>query len=187
MPFLYGPRVYLRAVEVEDWAKGYGWINDPEVSRFLVGGVEPYSKLREREWYKAAAEGSSDTDIHFAVVTREDDRYIGNAGLHRINWRCRRAALGIMIGEKDCWNQGYGTEATRLILEFAFGELGLHRVWLDVDSDNRRARRAYEKAGFKQEGIKRDHMYYDGAFHDIVLMSILSSDTLPEGAVADES
>jgi RimJ/RimL family protein N-acetyltransferase len=92
-----------------------------------------------------------------------------------------------MIGEKDCWNQGYGTEATRLILEFAFGELGLHRVWLDVDSDNRRARRAYEKAGFKQEGIKRDHMYYDGAFHDIVLMSILSSDTLPEGAVADES
>jgi len=179
MPYIYGPRLYLRAIEVEDWEYGYRWINDPEVTRFLSFHLLPYSRLKERAWYEQAARGDSRDEVHFAIVLREGDRYIGNTALFAIDWRHRRAGFGIMIGEQDCWDQGYGTEATRLLLGLAFRQLGLHKVWLHVDADNERAIRAYTRAGFRREGVLRDDIYYDGRFHDTITMGILSTEFVP--------
>ncbi len=174
MPFIYGPRIYLRSVELEDWEKGYQWVNDPEVSRYVTTGTAPYSRLQEKQWYERAA--TSDNEFHFALVVRENDRYIGNAGLFNVEWRTRKACFGIMIGDRYYWNQGFGTEATYLVVRFAFEQLGLHRVWLHVNTENVRAQRAYEKVGFKREGTLRHDSYFDGEFRDLVTMGILQGE-----------
>ena len=101
------------------------------------------------------------------------DRLIGNCGLFGFDWKNRFAEFGILIGEKDAWGHGYGTDAARLILRFGFDELNLNRVWLRVYDFNPRAGRAYKKAGYVQEGIYRQALYREGAYHDIHVMSVL--------------
>ena len=84
----------------------------------------------------------------------------------------RNADFGIAI-ERGHWDQGYGTDATRTILRFAFTEMNLHRVSLGVLDYNARARRCYEKCGFREEGRVREHHFHDGRWHDQIMMGIL--------------
>jgi RimJ/RimL family protein N-acetyltransferase len=117
----------------------------------------------------------SSKDKAFAIETLEG-RLIGNVGLIGLDWRNRKTDLGIMIGEKDAWSQGYGTDAITVMLRYLFEELGLNRVGLYVDVDNHRAIRCYGKCGFVREGLVRHHRFKDGRYLDSVLMSILRSD-----------
>jgi RimJ/RimL family protein N-acetyltransferase len=98
---------------------------------------------------------------------------IGNCGMHNIDWRLRSAEVGIFIGEKVHWDQGYGTEAMRVLLDHSFNTLNLNRIALQVYEDNPRAVRAYEKAGFIHEGRERQGMYKNGHYVDIIWMSVL--------------
>jgi RimJ/RimL family protein N-acetyltransferase len=93
-----------------------------------------------------------------------------------VDWKNRSAVLGIVLGEKKHWGNGFGTDAVRLILGFAFRELNLHRVELDVYDYNVRAIRCYEKAGFRREGTLRDALFRDGAYHDVFRMAVLHSE-----------
>lgn len=172
MPYIYGDRLYLRALEAEDWEYGYRWINNPKTTHYLPIH-RPYSALKERAWYEKHAAGDSETEYQFGIVLTEDDHYIGNTSLFDVNWRNRQAEVGILIGEEDDRGKGYGSEALRLLLAFAFDHLGLHRVWLRVFAENDRAIKAYQRTGFKQEGVTRDDEFYDGAFHDTFVMSVL--------------
>jgi RimJ/RimL family protein N-acetyltransferase len=88
----------------------------------------------------------------------------------------RCAEFGIFIGEKEFWNQGLGTEATRLVLKHGFEDLNLHSIYLNVYSTNPRAKKAYEAAGFVQEGVQREAVFKNGRFIDLILMSILQSE-----------
>lgn len=88
--------------------------------------------------------------------------------------RDRRAQLGLLIGEPDAWGQGYGPEATVLLLNWLINHRNLHRVWLTVQANNRRAIRAYEKVGFRREGTFREHNFYDGRFNDELIFGILA-------------
>ena len=88
------------------------------------------------------------------------------------------ATLGIVIGEKEYWGKGYGTEAVKTMLRYAFHELGLNRVELETYSFNPRAQRCYERAGFRREGVRRGALYRDGKFHDIIIMGILREEFL---------
>ena len=108
---------------------------------------------------------------------------VGNLGLHNIDWRCRSAEAGIFIGDKTRWNNGYGTEAMLLLLKHGFNTLNLNRIALDVYETNPRAVRCYEKAGFVNEGRKRQGMYKDGKYIDILQMSVLRDDWLSKQAV----
>jgi RimJ/RimL family protein N-acetyltransferase len=98
---------------------------------------------------------------------------IGNCGLHDVDLKNRSAVFGIVIGDKNYWSQGYGTDATLTLLRFAFEQIGLNRVELFVYDFNPRAQRAYEKAGFKRSGVKRQGLFRNGAFHDEIMMDIL--------------
>jgi RimJ/RimL family protein N-acetyltransferase len=98
---------------------------------------------------------------------------IGNSGFFNVDWRVRSAELGIVIGDKAYWNQGYGTQAMRLLVHHGFTTLNLNRIFLRVYEDNPRAVRAYEKAGFFQEGRMRQGEYHDGRYLDVLLMSVL--------------
>jgi RimJ/RimL family protein N-acetyltransferase len=109
------------------------------------------------------------------IEIRQEDGWqpIGNCGFHNIDGRCRSAEVGLFIGEKELWGQGYGTEVMQLLLKHAFETLNLNRLSLDVYETNPGAIRAYEKAGFVQEGRKRQGMYLDGKYVDILIMSVL--------------
>jgi RimJ/RimL family protein N-acetyltransferase len=101
---------------------------------------------------------------------------IGNSGVFGIEWVNRCGELGIMIGDKSEWNKGYGTEAMTLLQRHAFETLNLNRVFLKVYADNVRAIRAYEKAGFVQEGRLRSAVFKHGEYDDVILMSVLRSE-----------
>ena len=172
---IYGERVRLRAIEREDIDRFVRWFNDPEVRRYLLM-YEPMSHAKEERWFESYL--SRKDDIILAIEVREGDCWvhIGNVGLHRIDWKNRVATLGIVIGEKEYWGKGYGTEAVRTMLRYAFHELGLNRVELETYSFNPRAQRCYERAGFRREGVRRQALYRDGEFHDVITMGILRSE-----------
>jgi len=174
---IYGKRVRLRALEETDLQRCHEWINDPEVIEHLAARF-PISTHDERKWLLQASSGESDKS--FAIETAEGE-HIGNIGLHRIHYLDRNAELGILVGAKGWWNQGYGTDAILTLLKFAFEEMGLHRVYLRVDADNPRAIRCYEKCGFIREGTFRDATYRRGKYIDQHFMSVLANEYLNGG------
>lgn len=174
---LIGDRVRLRGIEREDLPTFVRWFNDPEVRQYLIM-YEPMSMAKEERWFEEMLERKN--DFVFAIEAQIGERWvlIGNVGLHRIDWKNRTAIFGIALGEKAYWGQGFGTDATRTMLRFAFEELNLHRVELEVFDFNPRAMRSYEKAGFRQEGTRRQALFRHGRYHDVHLMSVLQSEFL---------
>ncbi|MBI0583094.1 MAG: GNAT family N-acetyltransferase [Methanomassiliicoccus sp.] len=168
---LEGRLVRLRAIENGDLLLFVKWINDPDVSFFLQ--FEPPMSLEdEATWYHHML---NSRDKVFAIETREG-RLIGNIGLVGLDWRSRKTDIGIMIGEKDAWSQGYGTDAITVLLRYLFEELNLNRVGLYTDATNLRALRCYEKCGFVREGVVRQHRFSNGRYIDSVQMSVLRQD-----------
>lgn len=171
--FIDGERLYLRPLEESDLERCLCWINDSETLQFL-GRRHPMGRIQEKEWL--AGQYNSDKHVNLAIVLKDGDRHIGNCGLESIDYVNRNASFGILIGEKDAWNCGYGPEAAVLILKYGFEELGLHRIELDVFSNNPRAQKAYQKVGFILEGTKRESYYRNGRFFDSHMMAILKSE-----------
>lgn len=171
--FLIGERIYLRHTVREDLVYIQKWSNDPEL-RKLTGDVTPMNELGIEEYYERI---NKDTNrIWFSIVLKDDNRIIGETGLLRMFHLWRNTDLSIIIGEKDTWRKGYGTEAIILLLDYAFGYLNFHRVSIGVVGFNNSAIKFYEKIGFKKEGMQRDGYYYDHKYHDFVMMSILEDE-----------
>jgi diamine N-acetyltransferase len=171
--FLDGERIYLRPLEPEDLDHIRRWANDPEVRR-LTGEVRPMSRADADAFYERVKE---DQDrVWFVVVLKDGDVPIGEAGLLRMFPAWRTTDLSIVLGEKKYWGQGFGSEAIRLLLDYAFGCLSFHRVAIGVVGFNERAIHFYEKIGFKQEGLQRDGYFYDHRYYDFVMMSILEDE-----------
>jgi RimJ/RimL family protein N-acetyltransferase len=114
--------------------------------------------------------------LSFSIRTLADDRLIGLIDLYTVYWSHREAFMGIHIGERDYWGKGYGTDALRVLLRYAFDELNLQRVSLSVLEGNERAVRSYEKCGFRYEGRERQVWAYDGRRWDEVYMGLLRSE-----------
>ena len=172
---ILGERVRLRPIEREDLPRFVEWFADPEVRRYLAIYL-PFSLAQEERWFEnLLGRLERQEDVVLAIETA-DGVHIGNVGLHSIDWKNRNTELGIAIGEKPYWSQGYGADAVRTLLGLAFGEMGLHRVFLRVDADNGRGIRCYEKAGFRREGTLREAVFKEGAYCDQYIMSILESE-----------
>jgi RimJ/RimL family protein N-acetyltransferase len=167
-----GEKVELGPVQREYLPRYVEWLNDWETGRYLVPGVPTLFNLEdETDWFERRRKDHD--NFVFAILTLAEHKLIGNCGLHQVDWKNRTGVFGIVIGDKDYWSRGYGTDAVRTLLRFAFEQLGLNRVELEVYDYNPRAVHAYEKAGFRRDGIRRQALYRDGTFHDIYLMSIL--------------
>lgn len=165
---LQGDRVALRPLAAGDLRKLVKWYGDPRVIHFLGRG-SPVTLAEEERWFRDY-ERKPDEQI-FAIEV--DGRHVGNLGLHHVDRVHRKADLGIVIGETTLWSRGFGTEAIRLGLTYAFEDLGMNKVALDVLEYNHRAIRSYEKCGFQREGIQRQDVYKDGRFVNVLRMSIL--------------
>ena len=171
--FLIGKRVYLRALEKEDLIYIRKWSNDPEI-RKLIGEVVSMSQADADKFLERVY--SDNTREWFVIVVKENDRVIGETGLLRMFPAWRTTDISIIIGEKDAWGKGYGTEAILLLLDYAFRYLNFHRVAIGVVGFNKSAIRFWEKVGFKKEGIQRDGYYYNHKYYDFVMMSILEDE-----------
>lgn len=171
---LSGEKVQLRAIERRDLENCLKWINDPEVTRYLLI-TDPVSAVAEEKWIEAAARGDSPNSKQFTVETLDGD-YVGQIGLHEIDWRHRHATAGIVIGVKEYWDKGYGSDAMRTLLRYAFDTLNLHKVSLGAFADNKRALRTYEKCGYRTIGVQREHRYSYGRYQDEVMMEVLEDE-----------
>jgi len=170
-----GKRVRLRSFELSDLNEIMKYWNSMEL-RKLVGSVDrgPVARNEEEEWirntWKQRQERRAFT---FAVETMTDNKLIGGTGLFNIDWTSRSAEVGISIYNPECWGKGYGVESLNLILGFAFRDLNLNRVGLEVFNFNKRAHKCYLKVGFKEMGRRRKARFIDGKYHDSIVMDIL--------------
>ena len=185
-PIIRGERVFLRASERSDLQTFVRWFNDADVLRNLAGRA-PMSEAAEAQWFDRMLAAQGATDYHFVICLRDDGRPIGTIGLHGLDLVNGNAEFGIAIGEKAEWGMGYGTDATRAICDFGFGELRLERISLHYYDGNDRGRRTYEKVGFVHEGTLRRAHFAGGEHHDVHIMSILREEGLQLPRRAPES
>jgi diamine N-acetyltransferase len=170
---LIGETTILRPFSKDDLPYIQKWSNDAEL-RKLIGEVAPMSQADTEKWY---GEMLADEDrVWFAIVTKNGDRVIGEAGLLRMFRPWRSTNMTIIIGEKDEWGKGYGVEVGHLLLHYVFSELGFHRISIGVVRFNRMALSFWESLGFKKEGVERDAYFYDDEYSDGVMMSILENE-----------
>jgi RimJ/RimL family protein N-acetyltransferase len=172
-PFLVGERVYLRPLDTDDLELCLKWINDPEITSTLTMRF-PMSRTQEQSWIVSHYKDQS--DVPLAIVIKNNDQHIGNCGLHSIDYVNRLAEFGILIGQKNEWGKGYAQEAGRLIIDYGFKQLAMHRIYLHVYSHNKRAKRAYEKLGFVVEGTMRESYFRDGRYYDTIVMAVLENE-----------
>ena len=165
-----GEHVILRAFEREDVERCYRWMNDPNIVRTLKSRY-PIAFQNEAEWLEGAMHASPN-ERHFAIERKDDRSHIGNASIHEIDWVSRAAWFGLFIGEPSAWNRGFGGDAIGTLLRFAFDEMNLQKLRINVFEYNDRAKHVLEAHGFVKEGHLRRDFFREGTFHDIVIYSV---------------
>jgi RimJ/RimL family protein N-acetyltransferase len=160
--------VTLSSIQPEDSETMFRWINDPETVRFNAP-FRPVHWASHHEWVQSLGKTSN----KFVFAVRAANGLVGVVQLIDVDPIHRSAELTIRIGSDALRGRGYGTQALKLVTDFAWRDLNLHRVWLRVFADNSRAIRAYKKAGFIEEGVMREAGHIDGRFVDVVIFGIL--------------
>lgn len=174
--FLKGKRLILRPILKKDIPYLLRWINDEDVTQYLATYL-PMMEADQEKWLEALAKDKQ-TNLVFMIVTT-DGKPIGTMGLHHINWQNRVAITGALIGEKEYWGKGYGTEAKMLLLNYAFNTLNLRKVCSSVFSCNKRSYAYQVKCGYVEEGRRRRQFYKKGRYWDEILMAVFKKDWLP--------
>lgn len=176
--FLAGERVALRPLAIENATALAAWMNDEEVTYFMFTGQRPMTVAQVAEEIRRQTENPANTV--FLVEDRETGTPIGYAGLYDIHPTAHKAEFRVLLGAKEFWNKGYGTEVTELLTFYGFDRLNLNKVWLGVIDDNKGAVRAYEKAGFRVEGQLRQELYRNSRYYDAIRMSVLRAEYYPD-------
>ncbi|MEA2016556.1 MAG: GNAT family protein [Actinomycetota bacterium] len=175
IPKIAGKKTVLRLIKKMDLKKSLMWLKDTSVNMYLSHNFRDYTEEQELKWFDFI--NKSNNDIVFAIEDKNNNLYIGNCALHKIQWDKKTCELGIFIGEKDYWNKGYGSDAVKSISKFAFNRLNLKKIVLDVYRYNRRAIKVYKKCGFMLTKIERKNHFYDGKYWDTLLMELRKSRT----------
>jgi len=176
MPRLTGTLVTLREYRTEDMPWIRQWVNDPAIVEFLSDAfLYPQAERSTEAYLEEMVSGESDAR-GFVIADPATDAYLGQANLDSVDWKNRVGKIGIVIGSPDNMGRGYGTEALRLLVDFAFREMNLNRLELEVYEFNERAIRSYERCGFAHEGRLREKHYKRGRYWDVLQMGLLKKD-----------
>ncbi|MNC27998.1 Spermidine N(1)-acetyltransferase [compost metagenome] len=170
---LMGDKVYLRPLNGEDAGLYYHMFYDAEVRR-LTGTQRHINKEQISAYIDRKA--GDDSAVLLLIALKETDEVIGDIAIQDMDRGNRTANLRRAIGEERHQNQGYGREALVLILDYGFGILNLHRIELEVYTFNSRAAHVYESVGFVREGVRRQTLFYNHEYHDVVMMSMLENE-----------
>jgi len=179
---LKGELVRLSALDADELSKAFSrWGRDSEFRRLLDSGtVRLSSQKAVQKWLEKAIEEQSNNQHWFSIRKLDDDKLLGDIDLYVYNWPGRDAFVGLGIGEREFWGKGYGTDVMRVMLRYAFTEVNLNRVTLNVFEYNPRAIRSYEKAGFRHEGRERQVLNKEGRRWDMVYMGILREEWMEQ-------
>lgn len=165
--------VRLRPAREDDLPHFQHWLNDPDVYQWLAAGVlKPPTWEDELAWFRRTQ--SSADEMTWSIETLSG-QLLGSVTLH---WTrpATSATFGIFIGDKTEWDKGYGGAAVRALIRHGFSVLGLNRIGLNCDATNKRAICCYKKAGFRHEGVMREHRHVQGEFHDSAVMGLLTKE-----------
>lgn len=173
--FLRSRRVEMRPLLEQDIPHLVRWMNNRAVTHNLTVCF-PMMEQHERDWLESLHKQKGSDVVLMMVV---DGRAIGVMGLHRINWVDRTATTGAFIGEPDMWEQGYGSEAKMLLLDYAFNTLGLRKICSTVIEFNDRSLAYNEKCGYRVEGRRTAQCYRDGRYWDEIQLAVFREAWLP--------
>lgn len=172
---IIGKKIYLRAMEPEDMEMFRDMINDPEVSRMVVGWSFPVSRKEQMDWYNRSV---SDVNKRFTICLRNNNKAVGMVTLTNIDLVNRSAFHGIKLHPTCPKGEGIGTDAVMTLMEYAFNQLNLNRLDGEWFLFNKASKRMYEKCGWCEEGIKKQAVYRDGKYHDLAICGILKEEYL---------
>jgi RimJ/RimL family protein N-acetyltransferase len=167
-------RIYLRALEPDDYKISIKWRKDDEIWDMLGGTKYFVSEAYEKKWVEDVVYNSK--DVKLAVCLKEGNRYIGNVYMTNIDAGRRSCHSHILIGERDCWGKGYAKEALMLACEYMFKERNIHRIQALVLQGNAQSIKMHKKCGYVEEGLLRDSVWKNGRFQSQIVMSLLSND-----------
>ncbi|MAG47659.1 GNAT family N-acetyltransferase [archaeon] len=164
---LIGENIYLRQIEESDVEGNYPeWFNDKEVCKYNGHGEVVNTKEKTLEYVKSVR--NSEHTLVFAIIDKNNDRHIGNISLQKINKKDSNAEIAIIIGEKDYWGTGVGKEAWKLIMDYGFSKMNLHRLYCGTNIENIGMQKLAENCGMEKEGISKDGMLKNGKYYDLV-------------------
>ncbi|WP_368505087.1 GNAT family N-acetyltransferase [Alkalihalophilus sp. As8PL] len=168
-----GESVYLRTIKKEDLDSLYEAVQDEEI-RYMTGTRSVFSMEQLYEYYQRIMH--DETRYDFSICLIDTDELIGDLAIMEIDEENNKAAFRMALHHPNHFNKGYGTEALQLALQFAFDTLNLNRLQLEVFSHNVRGIKAYEKAGFKTEGVIRESLYINNLYSDEIIMGMLKKE-----------
>lgn len=167
-----GERIYLRPVgELDATVEYVGWLNDPEVNQFLESRFTVHTKANLQEYIRK--QSADPNTLFLAIVLKETGEHIGNIKLGPMDWHHGIGDIGIMIGDKKSWGKGFATEAIQLLEHYAFEVLHLHKLTASAYEPNRGSTKAFLKAGFFEEGKRKEQVLFQGKYIDVVLLGKL--------------
>jgi RimJ/RimL family protein N-acetyltransferase len=171
---LKGKNVLLRPIKRSDISYFLKWFNDPEVVQYLEMYL-PMTEMSEEKFIEelGTTRAKSDVILVIEVIEGTSTKPIGNCGLHEIDSKDRKALFGIVIGEKDYWSKGYGREAARLMINYGFQQLNLHRISSGAFAFNERSMKLQKEVGFREEGRLRQAFFKNGQYHDLIQFGLL--------------
>ncbi len=169
---LVGKHIFLRLMEKEDIPDKVQWVNDPEIRRMLI--MDVISEAGTQIWYSQNA--LTDNRKEFMICLNENSDSIGFTSLKNIDRVNSKAEISMLIGKKDCWGRGYAKSARRIVLDYAFHELGLNKIYTFNWIQNDRIIGLNQKIGFQIDGKLRQDIFFQGEFRDMVVMSILKDE-----------
>lgn len=177
-PFLVGQKLYLRTLEESDVGDDYvGWLNDPDVTRYLEAGKYPSTLESIRDYVLRFHNSTS--NILLGIVDRATDKHIGNVTLNNIKSIHRFADTGILIGPRAFRGKGYGYEAWSLVIAYAFDRLGLRKIIAGTIAENKASASTLVKLGFKLEGTFRSQYLVEGSYRDAYRFGLFKEEFLP--------
>ena len=165
--------IYLRELTEQDAAEEYvAWLNDSEVKKYLESRFQQHTIESVKNFIKQAT--SDKSTMFFAIIAKDKEKHIGNVKTGPVNTHNNTAAMGIMIGDKNYWGKGYGSEAIALAAAYAFEERKLHKIYAHIASINQSSARSFEKAGFTYEATLKQNLLIDGAYHDTLIYCMIN-------------
>ncbi len=170
---LKGKLVTLRAIEKEDLEFMRDMLNDPEIENLVVGWSLPISRYEQNIWYEKNINDKINLRL---IIETPRDGAVGMATLVNIDWKNRHATHGIKIARREFRTRGVGTDTVMTIMKYAFDELQLNRLDGSWFEDNLGSQKLYTKCGWKVEGKRRQYVYKDGAYRDLVIVGVLRED-----------
>lgn len=173
---LKGDNIILRPLKISDIEIANKWRNDFDLIKLTLGIRFPKTFVMDQNWFNAALVDTSNRNIYFGVEENHSSELIGIIQLNQIDYISQVCDFGIVIGNNEAIGKGYGKEAMYLLFNYGFEQLHLRKICLKVVDFNTRAIELYKKVGFVEEGCLKNHVYYDGKYHNVYQMALFNNE-----------